>query len=339
MAAHSRVPPSSPPAASAAPDPAAGARSEAADRSVSIVVAVFNAEATLERLVEQVVVALEDEALPFEILLVNDGSRDGSWERIAALAEREPRIRGLDLMRNFGQHNALLAGIRAARRARIVTLDDDLQHPPEAIPRLLAALDAGADVAYGTPEERPHSVARRLASGGMHLLLHRVLGSEVSHFSSPFRAFRTPVREAFSDYEAPFVTIDALLTWGSRSFHSVPVAHAPRRAGGSNYTLLGLLQHAFHTITNFSVRPLQFASVLGFAFTLLGFAAMVYAVGFYKLQGMNVPPDTFIFAVVCLFSGIQLFTLGIIGEYLARVHVRTLGRPPYVVRRRTDEGS
>lgn len=305
------------------------------DRSVSVVVAVYNASASLDLLVGEIVAALEPEELSFEILLVNDGSEDSSWERIASLAAGEPRVRGLDLARNFGQHNALLAGIRAARRARIVTLDDDLQHPPKAIPRLLRALDEGADVVYGTPPEPAHSTVRRLSSRGMHLFLHRVLGSEMGRFSSAFRAFRTPVRDAFADYAGPFVTIDALLTWGSRHFASVPVEHVPRRHGESNYTALGLVRHALHTITNFSVRPLQFASVLGFLFMLIGFAATCYAVGFYKLQGMRVPPDTFIFAVVCLFSGIQLFTLGIIGEYLARVHVRTMRRPPYVVREET----
>jgi undecaprenyl-phosphate 4-deoxy-4-formamido-L-arabinose transferase len=306
-------------------------------RSVSVVVPVFNGVAALDELVARLVAALEPAGAPFEVWLVNDGSRDASWDRIEALAAGDARVHGLDLVRNFGQHAALLAGIRAARNARIVTLDDDLQHPPEAIPELLAELDRGADVAYGTPRGRPHSAPRRLASWAIHALLAGVLGSEVSRHSSPFRAFRTSVREAFDHYEGSFVTIDALLTWGAGRVARVPVEHAPRRHGRSNYTPVRLLRHAFHTVTNFSVRPLQFASVLGFVFTVVGFSATCYALGFYKLRGLDVPPDTFVFAVVCFFSGVQLFTLGIIGEYLARVHLRTMRRPSYVVRRSTDD--
>jgi len=313
------------------------ARPAAEARSVSVVVPVYNGAASLDELVDRLVAALEPVGAPFEIWLVNDGSRDASWERIEARAAADPRVRGLDLVRNFGQHAALLAGIRAARHARIVTLDDDLQHPPEAIPALLAELDRGADVAYGTPSERPHSAPRRLASWAIHALLAGVLGSEVSRHSSPFRAFRTGVRDAFDHYEGSFVTIDALLTWGAGRVARVPVEHAPRKHGRSNYTPARLLRHAFHTVTNFSVRPLQFASVLGFAFTVIGFSATCYALGFYKLRGLSVPPDTFVFAVVCFFSGVQLFTLGIIGEYLARVHLRTMRRPSYVVRRETGE--
>ncbi|NNL66249.1 MAG: glycosyltransferase family 2 protein [Myxococcales bacterium] len=307
----------------------------AAARSVSVVVPVLNAEASLDELVARITSVLGAQDAPFEILLVNDGSRDASWARIEALAARDERVHGIDLMRNFGQHAALLAGIRAARCDRIVTLDDDLQHPPEAIPALLAELEAGADLAYGTPQARPHSLLRRASSAAVHTLLASLLGSQISRHSSPFRAFRSQVRDCFAHYEGSFVTIDALLGWGAGAVAHVSVEHAPRKHGRSNYTPYKLLRHAFHTVTNFSVRPLQFASVLGFVFTVIGFSATCYALGFYKLRGLAVPPDTFIFAVVCFFSGVQLFTLGIIGEYLARVHLRTMRRPSYVVRRET----
>ncbi len=303
--------------------------------SVSVVVPVFNGAASLHELVERIVGVLAPRSAPFEILLVNDGSRDESWPQIVKLAAGDPRVLGIDLVRNFGQHAALLAGIRAARFDRIVTLDDDLQHPPESIPALLAKIDQGADVVYGTPTARPHSAPRRLASSAIHGLLFGVLGSEVSRHSSPFRAFRTSVRDSFADYEGSFVTIDALLTWGAGRIAHVTVEHAARKHGRSNYSPYRLVRHAFHTVTNFSVRPLQAASVLGFVFTLVGFSATCYAIGFYRLRGLAVPPDTFIFAVVCFFSGVQLFTLGIFGEYLARIHLRTMRRPSYVVRRET----
>jgi undecaprenyl-phosphate 4-deoxy-4-formamido-L-arabinose transferase len=302
---------------------------------VSVVVPVYDGEATLAELVDRTVKVLEPRGAPFEIILVNDGSRDASWSRIVALAAGDARVRGLDLTRNFGQHAALLAGIRLARHAVTVTMDDDLQHPPEAIPRLLDAVEADRDVVYGTPSRDPRPLLRRASSWLLHGLLAGLLGSETEQHSSSFRAFRTGLRDAFADYRGAFVTLDALLTWGASRFDHVLVEHAPRRQGRSTYTTGRLVRHALNTVTNFSVRPLHLVSLLGFSFTLIGISAMGYAVGFYRLRGLPVPPDTFIFAVVCLFSGIQLFTLGVIGEYLARVHVRSMNRPAYVIRRDT----
>jgi len=302
---------------------------------VSVVVPVYDGEATLAELVDRTVKVMEPRGAPFEIILVNDGSRDASWSRIVALAAGDARVRGLDLTRNFGQHAALLAGIRLARHAVTVTLDDDLQHPPEAIPRLLDAVEADRDVVYGTPSPDPRPLPRRASSWLLHGLLAGLLGSETEQYSSSFRAFRTGLRDAFADYRGAFVTLDALLTWGADRFGHVFVEHAPRRQGRSAYTTGRLVRHALNTVTNFSVRPLHLVSLLGFSFTLIGISAMGYAVGFYRLRGLPVPPDTFICAVVCLFSGIQLFTLGVIGEYLARVHVRSMNRPAYVIRRDT----
>ncbi len=317
------------------PEPATPARAPRR-RSVSVVVPVYNGSATLPELVARIRDVLDERDIVFEIWLVNDGSRDESWSRIAALAAGDPRVHGLDLARNFGQHNALLAGIRAARHDATVTIDDDLQHPPEAIPDLLDKLDEGYDVVYASPvDTTSQPVSRRLSSWAIHEFLWRVLGSATERHSSSFRIFRTRVREAFADYRGAFVTIDALLTWGASRFTYIPVKHAARRHGQSNYDLRKLVTHGFNTVTNFSIRPLQVVSLIGFAFTLVGLSATAYAIGFYKLRGLTVPPDTFIFAVVCLFSGIQLFTLGIIGEYLARVHIRAMNKPAYVIREET----
>ncbi|MGH0036851.1 MAG: glycosyltransferase family 2 protein [Myxococcota bacterium] len=305
--------------------------------SVSVIVPVYNSEASLDELVGRLVATLEGVGDPFEICLVNDGSRDGSWAAIARLAASRANVRGIDLMRNFGQHNALLAGILAARHDVIVTLDDDLQHPPEAIPLLLKEIEAGADVVYGTAAAERHGTARNLASRMIHWTLSRVLGPETERHSSSFRAFRSGVRAAFADYRGAVVTVDALLTWGAARFAHVEIEHAERRHGRSNYTLGRLIHHAYDSVTNFSVRPLKFASLMGFVITAFGFAATCYAMGFYTLRGLPIPPDVAIFSAVCLFSGIQLVTLGIMGEYLARMHVRLMEKPPFVIRCETDD--
>jgi glycosyltransferase involved in cell wall biosynthesis len=304
-----------------------------AGESVSVVVPVYNSQETLAQLVERLEDVLSRMTQSFEVILVNDGSVDGSWEVVRDLAGDRDWVRGIDLMRNYGQHNALLAGIRQARYDVIVTMDDDLQNPPEEVPRLLARLDEGYDVVYGTPEQEQHGFWRDMASRVTKLALQSAMGVDAARKVSAFRAFRTQVREAFAGYGSPFVSIDVLLTWGTSRFAAVEVPHAARQGGTSNYTLRKLVTHALNMMTGFSTWPLQLASLVGFGFTLFGLGVLVYVIGRYFLEGGSVPGFPFLASVIAIFSGAQLFALGIIGEYLARMHFRTMGRPPSVVRR------
>jgi undecaprenyl-phosphate 4-deoxy-4-formamido-L-arabinose transferase len=235
-------------------------------------------------------------------------------------------------MRNFGQHNALLCGIRAARGDVVVTLDDDLQNPPEEIGKLLDELERGYDVVYGVRAREAHSLARNLASQVTKLVLQNAMGADTARKITAFRALRTALREGFAGYSARFVSIDVLLTWSTTSFGTVVVAHEPRTVGESNYTFGKLMTHALNMITGFSVIPLQVASVLGFAFTLLGFMLLLALLVFYLLRGSPVQGFTFLATSVATFSGVQLLALGMMGEYLARMHSRIMGQPAYVVR-------
>lgn len=264
---------------------------------------------------------------------MNDASPDQSWETITKLAREHHWIRGINLMRNVGQHNALLCGIRAARHELVVTIDDDLQNPPSEIPRLLELLQQhGFDVVYGVPEQEQHGFFRDVASRITKLVLQNAMGAEIASNISAFRVFRTKVREAFQSYGGSFVSIDVLLTWGTARFGALKVRHEPRKAGVSGYTLRKLIAHALNMMTGFSVLPLQLASLVGFAFTLFGFAALAFVIGRFLVQGSAVPGFPFLASLVSIFSGAQLFALGIIGEYLARMHFRMMDRPPYTVR-------
>ena len=296
---------------------------------LSIVVPVYNSAGTLSALVDRIDGAVEGD---HEILLVNDGSGDTSWRVIEQLAARRPGVRGLDLMRNYGQHNALLAGIRAARYPTVVTLDDDLQNPPEEIPKLLAKLDEGYDVVYGAASERQHGVFRNLATRVSKWALRGVIGEEVAGHVSAYRAFRTQLREAFTEYEGPYVSIDVLLSWGTSRFTWIPVAHDPRAEGRSSYSFARLATHALNVLTGFSTRPLRIASLVGLVFTLFGAAVFVLVVVRYFVSGRVVPGFAFLASIIAIFSGVQLLTLGVIGEYLARMHMRIMDRPPYSVR-------
>ena len=300
--------------------------------AVSVVVPVYNSEALLRDLVRRLEPVLRDAAAAFELVLVNDGSRDGSWALIDELRHHHSWIRGLDLIRNYGQHNALLCGIRAAAHEVIVTMDDDLQHPPEEIPKLLAELQPGVDVVYGAPATEVHGLLRDVASQVTKIVLQGALGAETARMVGPFRAFRAHVRRAFDDYRGTFVNIDVLLTWGTTRFRAVRVRHDARAAGVSNYNFRQLVTHSLNMLTGFSTLPLKVASVLGLGLTSFGLLLFAYVAGRYLIQGVAVPGFAFLASVTIMFSGAQLATLGIMGEYLARMHVRLLDRPTYVVR-------
>lgn len=300
--------------------------------TLSVVVPVYNSSSVLPRLVKELEAVLPECASGFELILVNDCSPDHSWDVIVELAREHRWVRGINLMRNVGQHNALLCGIRAAKHEVVATIDDDLQNPPDEIPKLLAELDQGFDVVYGTPQKEQHGILRDIASKITKLVLQNAMGADVAKNISAFRVFRTAVREAFQDYRGPFVSIDVLLTWGTSRFSALPVRHEPRREGVSGYTLRKLIVHALNMMTGFSVLPLQLASLIGFTFTFIGLLALAFVIGRYIMQGSAVPGFPFLASIIAVFSGAQLFALGIIGEYLARVHFRIMDRPPYTVR-------
>jgi glycosyltransferase involved in cell wall biosynthesis len=301
--------------------------------AVSIVVPVFDGARTLPTLLERLEGALVGTGLPFEVITVNDGSRDESWSVIQEQASRHPWLVGIDFSRNFGQHNALLCGIRAARYDTVVTLDDDLQNPPEEISTLLDFLASGYDVVYGSPEHEQHGFWRDMASQVTKLVLGKVLGAATARQVSGFRAFKTELRAAFDDYSGPSVNLDVLLTWASTRFGAIKVRHEPRQIGTSSYTFRKLTAHALNMLTGFSTVPLQMASVLGFALTAVGLVLLVYVIARYIVQGVTVPGFAFLATVIVIFSGAQLFTLGVIGEYLARMHFRVMRQPSYSIRR------
>jgi glycosyltransferase involved in cell wall biosynthesis len=312
-------------------DAAREIQSKVFDKSIAVVVPVYNSEPILPELCDQLAATLPELASRFELILVNDGSRDNSWDVICQLVRARDWVHGINLMRNYGQQNALLCGIRAAKYEVIVTMDDDLQHPPEEISKLLGKLIEGYDVVYGVPHKRQHGLWRNIGSEVTKLVLQRAMGAEIGRNVSAFRAFRAQVREAFSNYQGPFVSIDVLLTWGASRFAAIPVSHHPRRTGESNYTFRKLVLNALDLMTGFSTMPLQLAGLIGFAFTIFGVGVLGFVVGRYLIQGGSVPGFPFLASIIAIFSGAQLFALGVIGEYLARMHFRMMERPPYVI--------
>jgi undecaprenyl-phosphate 4-deoxy-4-formamido-L-arabinose transferase len=298
--------------------------------SISVVIPVYNGELTIRPLVERLAAVLPEISAQHEVLLVNDDSPDQSWRQITDLCAAYPWVRGIRLMRNYGQHNATLCGVRAARYPVVVTLDDDLQHPPEEIHRLISKLQEGYDVVYGYPNKMPHSLVRNFFSWFTKRVLSFVMGIKTVKEISAFRAFRTELRRAFDSYQNPGVILDALLSWGTTRFASVLVDEEPRQVGTSNYNFTKLVREAFLVLTGYSTLPLKFASWLGFGFTIFGVVSFLYVIISYFIRG-SIDGFTFLASTILIFSGVQLFTLGIFGEYLARIFDRSMDHPTYVI--------
>lgn len=304
---------------------------------VSIVIPVYNSAQSLAELAKRIHAVMTEMGISYEIIMVDDGSRDDSWNVISKLSGEFLELKGIQLSRNYGQHNALLCGIRVASMPVIVTIDDDLQTPPEEIPVILSNLDDNTDVVYGTPAKEKHSFWRKAASRITKLVLQNAMGARTASRVSAFRVFRTRLREAFSNFGGAFVSIDVLLSWGTTRFESIDVRHDRRKYGRSQYTIRRLVFHALNMMTGFSTLPLEIASLIGFIFTLFGLCILIYVVGRFIVEGGSVPGFPFLASIIAIFSGVQLFSLGIIGEYLARMHFRIMDKPSYAVRAKTGD--
>ncbi len=223
---------------------------------ISVVVPAFNSSRTLPILTQRIFATMNDMGGEFELILVNDGSSDNTWEVIVDLASKHHRVTGFNLSRNFGQHNALLCGVRSAGFDTCVTLDDDLQHPPEEIPRLIDKLDKGFDIIYGVPKTLNHGLIRSFFSTVTRWLGQTLLGIRRGRILSAFRAFRTSLKSGFQDFNSPYVSIDPMLAWNTDRISYVEIRHDVRHNEKSNYTLRKLFRLSLIMFAGFNVRSL-----------------------------------------------------------------------------------
>lgn len=309
----------------------AAQHAEAVD--ISVVVTVFNEAATVAELHRRAVAALAPLARSFELVFVDDGSADGSFAEIERLHAADPRVRGVRLKRNFGQHPAMHAGLSRARGELIVTMDGDLQNPPEDIPTLVAALEAaGVDVASGRRFGRRDSWARTLPSRLINGMLRRFTGVAISDFGCAFNAYRRDAIIPLLGSIGKQKFTKALVLAAGASVVEVDVAHAAR-ADGSRYSPLRLSRLAAHVLVGFWPQPIQWLGAwLGVVCALGGVALGCYGIAFWIDQG-NFPGPLFGGVAVLLVLGIQGFLLALVGEYLGRIRRDVEGRPLYMVDR------
>ncbi len=297
---------------------------------ISLVCPVYCSAQTLRILVDEICTCLNG-THKFEILLIDDRSTDSSWLEILQISKENSTVRGIRLGRNVGQHGALLAGIRSARFDKIVTIDDDLQNPPSEVIKLVQALDSNGGVVYGVSTDVKQKLWRKASSIGAKQLFKKFLGFDSAVKISSFRAFETNLRNAFSGEIGPSVSIDSLLTWSTSTFCSIDVQHHPRLQGKSHYSFRKLVRFMIDTATGYSVVPLRLATTLGSIVTILGFVMFLWVTLRPLLTGVSVPGFPLLAASLAIFSGTQLLVLGILGEYIGKMHFRVMNKPSYVI--------
>jgi undecaprenyl-phosphate 4-deoxy-4-formamido-L-arabinose transferase len=299
---------------------------------ISVVVTLFNEAGSLEELYRRTASSLDGDGRPYEIVLVDDGSTDGTWAELERLHAGDAHVRAVRFRRNFGQHPAMHAGLVRARGDVVVTMDGDLQNAPEDIPKLVAAVDAGADVASGRRVARRDSWGRTLPSKLINGMLRRFTGVAVSDFGCAFNAYRrdaiTPMLGAIGKQKFT----KALVLSGGASVVEVDVQHEARR-GSSRYSPLKLTRLALHVLAGFWPQPIQWIGVtLGIVCSLAAFALGVYGIA-YWIGEDDFPGPLFGGAAIVFVLGIQGFILALVGEYLGRIQRDVEGRPLYTVER------
>ena len=297
---------------------------------VSVVVPVYGGESTIEQLVIRTTETLAAEGWSSEVLLVCDQPRDGSWAVAERLASECPGVTAILLRRNFGQHPATLLGIRRARGETIVTMDEDLQHDPSDLPTLIRASQADNAIAYGVADELKHAWWRNATSRTAKFIVARYLGFNATDVSA-FRAFPAEVREAFADYHGERVAIDVLLSWAGAPVRSIRCQFQRRDEGESGYTVRKLVGYLMDLALGYSTAPLRLASWLGILAVFVALAISGYILVNWLVHGSVVPGFAFLGLSIAVFAGIQLLSLGLIGEYLGRLYFNALGKPQYLV--------
>lgn len=304
---------------------------------LSVVIPVFNEEENLVELQARLTATLEQTGWSWEVIYVDDGSRDRSWEILEGFHRQDrEHVRLVRFNRNYGQHMAVFAGFERVRGRVVVTLDADLQNPPEEIPRLVRKLEEGYDVVGGWRRNRRDSWLRKLPSWVMNRLTSRVVGVDLKDYGCMLRAYRREVVDAMNACQETSSFIPALANTFARDVVEIPVAHAERGGGRSKYGLMRLLRLNFDLMTGFSALPIQLVSLLGSLVALAGLAFGVFLFVRRLIVGPEVEGVFTLFAILFVFVGLQILGVGLIGEYVGRIYREVRRRPRYIVRETRD---
>jgi undecaprenyl-phosphate 4-deoxy-4-formamido-L-arabinose transferase len=299
---------------------------------ITVVIPVYNEEGNLRPLCDRLYPVMQKIGRPFEIIFTDDGSRDRSLTILKELATRFPEVKVIEFNGNFGQHMAILAAFEKSSGDIVVTLDADLQNPPEEIPKLVAEMEKGHDVVGSIRQKRQDSFFRKTASHLVNVVTRKMTGMRMSDYGCMLRAYHRNVVDNINRCQETTTFIPALAQTFSSNPSEVPVAHAERAEGESKYSLYKLIRLNFDLMTGFSVVPLQLFALLGILTSLFAVAFAVFLLVRRFVVGAEVEGVFTLFAILFFFIGITIFGIGIVGEYVGRVYQEVRRRPRYVVR-------
>lgn len=307
-------------------------------RKISFVIPCYNSEKTIESVIAEIENTVETRGSDdYEIVLVNDCSKDNVWEKIKSIARQNTHVKGICFSKNFGQHSALMAGYRKATGDIVVSLDDDGQTPADEVYSLIDKLEEGYDVVYASYEHKKHSVARNMGTRLNNYMCEVLLGKPKNLMITSFFAAKKYVIDEIIRYENSYTYVPGLVLRTTRNISSVPVCHREREIGSSGYSFVKLVALWVNGFTAFSVTPLRVSMFMGMGSAVIGFIYLIYVV-INKFINPSVPLGwSSTTAILLLLGGMILFVLGMIGEYLGRVYISLNNAPQYVVREETGD--
>lgn len=300
----------------------------------SVVVPVYRSANTLPELVQRISLILKEVGESFEIIMIDDCGGDDSWSVLQSLRKDNPVLRIIRLTKNFGQHNAIMCGFNNCRGKYVITIDDDLQNPPEEIPKLIEKIKDGYDIVYGVFDSKKHSFFRNFGSNIIQVIYKKTFG--LSNNLTSYRILRREIVDCIVKYDKNFTFLDGLIAWYTKNIATVEVAHAPRQEGRSGYSLRKLLSLSMNLFTNFTVIPLRISAITGILFSIIGLTIGLYMMAKYFFLGIPVMGYTSLILSITILSGIQLFMIGIIGEYVGKILLNINDKPQYAIRELID---
>jgi polyisoprenyl-phosphate glycosyltransferase len=297
---------------------------------ISFVVPVYNGARLVEKLLDRLI-PVGNSFGSFEVVFVDDGSRDDSYAVLCRLQQQHQEVCAIQLSRNFGQHNATLAGLAHASGEIVITIDQDLQNPPEEVPQMVEKLREGFDVVYAIPQERAHNAFRNLTSEFSKWIGRQIFSTSQNGNFSSFRAMRQWLVAELVQYNSGYIYLDGLINWTTVNVGSIRVRN-DRTDAGSQYSFSRLVTHGLNLVVNFSIKPLQIASLVGALFALLGLLAALYIILAKFIYNMPVQGWASLMVTVLVMGGVQIAFLGLIGEYIGRILMNSNRSPKYIIR-------
>ena len=298
-------------------------------KSLSIVIPVYNSEKTIHKLYERIVNVFDNSYYDYEIIMIEDNSKDKSWENIENISKKDKRVRGIKLARNFGQHSATLCGIKLSKGDYVATIDDDLEQPPEKLIDMLEEIEKGFDLVYGIFIEKTHPFWRRISSNLIKNILSLLIPN-LKDYSS-MRIITRNIANEISKFDSPYPIIDGYLNWLTNNCSFIKIKHGMRDKGKSNYNIKSLLFLSRNFLIGFSEGPIQVISMSGILLSLIGFAYALYII-IRKIIGISIISGyASIMSSLLIIGGLQLFLIGIFGEYIARINSNTSKKPLFLI--------